>query len=248
MYKLTGLSNQSDTIREFMKVPHLTALILASAIAASATNFTYNTSIALSSGQITPGSPNQLSATLPSQTFNIQSGDTLQGTVNFTNGYLRIQGDTTFGSAGIFMVFSPAPLPTSILITENYSLTAIPVGSLPPVNTSTGTFTSASADAAANYGNGAPYDFLISGFTYSLQIASVLDASNKPTTQALTRESFIIYGINPSVVPTPEPASALLMACGFTTLLGLAKLTSRRRANEMLPRVLLKKTRHLPRT
>ncbi len=207
--------------------------LLSCCIPAGAANITYNATVALDPTALMPKPNNyfntkdlyvQYVSGFP--TVNVQSGDTVTGTITFTNGSLGLEnaaGDFSWGAT--FEFFGNAG--------TAFSSTVNVLGLTGTLGTSNPT-----PNSGVSYGNSVfealipglqNQDYTFTGMTFTLNVSSIA-ANSGPQTSVPFSFSRIEANADTITVntgaATPEPASASLAAAA----LGLAAMARRRRA------------------
>lgn len=190
---------------------------------ASATTFTYNATVTLNPAGMFPvgGSLVQLNQSTPgTPVITVQNGDTVTGTISFTNPPVGIVSSSSF-LVGAF--FNPIPIGPSMNATTNASLVGVNAapGTTIPTPLGPGT-TGGCCIFVFESGGTPPYNFTFTGINYtftftSLSVASAQFSLNEVRMQA----GSLVIGSS-----VPEPATVLQSAVGLM----LVFLALRRRA------------------
>ena len=113
------------------------------------------------------------SGPFPSSTITVQAGDVIEGTVTFTGGRLLTQGTPSLTYFDLALLFSPPSLPASVMYNGSYTIALLGIaGTPPPANAVVSSGTFSDEFIHESYSASGPFDFSITGFTYTIDVSS----------------------------------------------------------------------------
>jgi hypothetical protein len=200
-----------------MRTIKLALAILAASALGHAEIFTVNESITLNSSAITSASGNefynqQFSVASP---VSVQAGDEITGTVSFTNGPVLIASPPGDSSESVAIFFSPQFVGGTTHSTDNVDFLGLN-GDFPETNPTPIFNNSGGPFVALQQSNGQAFDFSFTGFTYTINIDSLVNGLTPYYFSQLSLEGQTLeFGVSAAA---PEPSSLALCALGCAVL------------------------------
>jgi hypothetical protein len=193
-----------------------------------AAKFEFSASVALDPSFLI--APNGYLQALPVfSSITLQTGDTLTGTVTFSNGSLSVLDPAGNGFQTLDFLDPGGP---SADWSETILVLGL-IGNLGASNPSTNDLNGGGIISAEVFTSPfpTPQDFTFTGFSYTITVTSVI--GQETTTPFSTADVRAFAGSGGTVdinFNSPEPSSIALVLCGLLALLGLAAARSFRRA------------------